>query len=328
MLRYRTMMHASDCACCTVTDANPRPDPTGTGSLRKEFRTQLHLRWQRLLPATRLMIVEQDLLSIGSKGIFNVSNPTIQGGATKIQMFQRWFDWALNAIVLETDGSFMRKHIEQAYQDGLAFGRAQVRQPAQPRYSQDRLDAIYQLAVVELQGIIEATSQQAVRAVSMGMLHRHKAPRIMGAVQSRVSAIGIARSDTLVELITVKAFNEAVLDVYEAVNVQRVGLVPELRAALRVGDARRGSGPGSRISRTETPSRSTIGRIRRANRNIERLNRVNVRTAGDDDVCPTCESIAEDGPYTIDRARSLIPAHPRCRCVFVPADDARFSEDD
>jgi SPP1 gp7 family putative phage head morphogenesis protein len=41
-------------------------------------------------------------------------------------------------------------------------------------------------------------------------------------------------------------------------------------------------------------------------------------TAGDDLVCPECESLAADGPYTIDDIEGMIPAHPNCRCVAVP----------
>jgi hypothetical protein len=52
---------------------------------------------------------------------------------------------------------------------------------------------------------------------------------------------------------------------------------------------------------------------------------VEVLTAGDDDVCPECEGISEDGPYDIDDAYDLIPAHPHCRCAFVPFGDRRFA---
>lgn len=49
---------------------------------------------------------------------------------------------------------------------------------------------------------------------------------------------------------------------------------------------------------------------------------VNVITAGDDRVCMVCERIAEEGPYTIEDARTLIPAHGgpdhNCRCQLVP----------
>jgi hypothetical protein len=44
-----------------------------------------------------------------------------------------------------------------------------------------------------------------------------------------------------------------------------------------------------------------------------------VQTANDDKVCKRCQEISDNGPYSLGEARSLIPAHPNCRCVFVPA---------
>jgi len=50
-----------------------------------------------------------------------------------------------------------------------------------------------------------------------------------------------------------------------------------------------------------------------------------VLTAGDDLVCQVCEDISADGPYDLEEARGLIPAHPNCRCAFVPFFDERFA---
>jgi hypothetical protein len=44
-----------------------------------------------------------------------------------------------------------------------------------------------------------------------------------------------------------------------------------------------------------------------------------VQTANDDKVCKICQGISDNGPYSLGEARSLIPAHPNCRCLFVPA---------
>ena len=45
---------------------------------------------------------------------------------------------------------------------------------------------------------------------------------------------------------------------------------------------------------------------------------VNVLTAGDDKVCADCEDLAAEGPYSLFEAMGLLPAHPNCRCAFVP----------
>jgi SPP1 gp7 family putative phage head morphogenesis protein len=41
-------------------------------------------------------------------------------------------------------------------------------------------------------------------------------------------------------------------------------------------------------------------------------------TAQDSKVCEECEAAAENGPYSIDEARGMIPLHPNCRCAWVP----------
>jgi hypothetical protein len=50
---------------------------------------------------------------------------------------------------------------------------------------------------------------------------------------------------------------------------------------------------------------------------------VTIVTAGDDRVCPICEDL-EGITYTVEEASSVIPAHPNCRCAFVPVEDKRY----
>lgn len=40
-------------------------------------------------------------------------------------------------------------------------------------------------------------------------------------------------------------------------------------------------------------------------------------TAGDESVCPLCAEM-QGTRYKVDEASGLIPAHPRCRCTFIP----------
>ena len=35
-------------------------------------------------------------------------------------------------------------------------------------------------------------------------------------------------------------------------------------------------------------------------------------------VCPLCEELSHEGPYTIEEAMNMIPAHPHCRCCWRP----------
>jgi hypothetical protein len=36
------------------------------------------------------------------------------------------------------------------------------------------------------------------------------------------------------------------------------------------------------------------------------------------DACPICVELEENGPYSIEEARGMIPAHPNCRCAWAP----------
>ncbi len=172
---------------------------------------------------------------------------------------------------------------------------------------QDRIPPLQTLAIVELQGIVEAVSQQAVRAYAEGTLTKQSASAIARSIQQTIDQIGKKRSDLLVSFIVVRAFGAATLDQFRASGITHVGTVAE-----RTGSS--------------ATSPSLDGLVRDAKK-IKTKNLVEVLTAGDDRVCPQCEDISEEGPYTLDEAESLIPAHPRCRCAFVPWDDARFAHD-
>jgi hypothetical protein len=41
--------------------------------------------------------------------------------------------------------------------------------------------------------------------------------------------------------------------------------------------------------------------------------------------CLICQEISDDGPYDLDTAEGLIPAHLNCRCSYIPAEDKRFA---
>ena len=42
-------------------------------------------------------------------------------------------------------------------------------------------------------------------------------------------------------------------------------------------------------------------------------------TAGDERVCPQCDAM-NGQTFTVEEARGLIPAHPNCRCSWIPAE--------
>lgn len=336
-----TFTDSATCKCCVGDKRVVLIDPTNTAKLRAKFRMMMGQRWNQMRELTKQMLNKNDLLALKSNGLMNVNAPAITHAGSKIDIFQRWFDMALENAVLQKDGSFMRPFLQAAYATGTTFGQVQAKTSKTHILATHRSDALVTLARAELQGIIEAVSQQAIRVVANGLLTDAKPMAITRQVLNVIETTGRNRSNAMIELLVVRAHAEASLDIYEAAGIATVGLLPESRAQAKVvTDAQaqpkasrktkdaKFSGPGSR-SRGAVPSKSTIGRIRAAELNTARRlgENVNVRTAGDNDVCPVCEAISEEGPYSINTARGLIPAHPHCRCVFTPADDARFASD-
>lgn len=369
MLNYKgTVIHDGKCACCfdrrgMQDAAASKADPTGTVRIRRAMKADFMLRWRSMRTLLRQMIVKNDFFGLSPLSLTNAMQSRAVGDASKIQGFQVWFDNVLKQKVLEGDGAYLRTYIRQGYIKGEAFGAEQIDLIGHSaNYSQhERVELLFALTVVELQGVIEAVSQQVIRNVTNSLMFKATPRQMLRDTMRVINTIGGNRTNAIVEFMVVKAFSDGSLDLYEAAGVEEVGLIPESRPPRFTSDAAKirsvkkrkrkvsqqaqrakqaqrkaqqrairpnSTGAGSRISRAVAPSRRTVQRIRKEQEKLELLKLVNVRTAGDDDVCFICEDISEEGPYTINTARSLIPAHPNCRCVFVPARDKRFARTD
>ena len=77
---------------------------------------------------------------------------------------------------------------------------------------------------------------------------------------------------------------------------------------------------GLTIARTETLRAHNEGQLDALEKlGVEEIGvMVEWSTAGDDKVCPLCQDL-EAIVITIKEARSIIPRHPNCRCVYIPA---------
>lgn len=309
-----------------------RFDPSGSGAIRLSLRTAMVSRLRKMRSILRDQLITNDLLGLnmGSVSSSMTGSVATAGGATKVKVFQAVVDDALKNTFLGADGSYIRPYVQKAYDRGQAFASKNAKASPTamtPQDEKERVDTLNSLTYSEMQGIAEAVSQQLVRIAADGILTKKSPAKMLAAMNVRLERTGVSRIKALADFTVTRTFNEATLDTYKLAGVESVGLVPERRKPKKVlgdaiwRDARRGTGAGSRISRAVVPSRSTVSRIRKSQARLEAIGAVNVQTAEDDDVCPICEDISENGPYGMDTARSLIPAHPYCRCVFIPVDE-------
>lgn len=312
-------------------DAARSTDPTGTAGIRRAFRADLGRRWQQARRDVLRAVGEEDAFGLSLGGPTQIS--ALAGGAGPVPAFQAWMEATLRRNLISPG---LGPYVEAGYRRGAerAEGLTKFRSVSRSRH-----EAVEAAARADLDGIIQATVQQSVRRLHAGLAARERPQVVARAIANRIDKIGITRSRSLVDVAVVQAHAWATLDVMEEAGIRSVGIQPESHQHVRyeIGDAKkkpRKNKPKTRAKRNTRRSRGgkkigqrELSRIFRAEGRIASLKRVNVLTAGDDEVCAICEDIAERGPYNIDRARSLIPAHPRCRCAFVPVEDRRFARD-
>ncbi len=296
-----------------VHDASPRPrDPTSTGPLRGKFRNDLDRRWARLRVLVREAISQANILNLGPPTISSIANVAAQHGplpgVDKVQGFSRWIEEAMRQIVLGGQGEWAARYVDDAVE--LATQRAEHlvgRVRKINAVADQRSQHLGSWAEAELRGICDAVSQQAVRAAAQCIMLRKRPAAVARAVCDRINAIGRTRSRQMADHVVVKSFSLATLDAYRAMGISHVGIVPEHLPKIE-----------------QTKHGKTFARDAKRRRKVD-LDVVEVLTAGDDQVCELCQDISDDGPYTLDDAEELIPAHINCRCGFIPADDARFA---
>lgn len=313
-----------------VHDALRKGDPTGTGDIRRRYRALVDQRWNLFKRQLRNVVVDQDMLGLS----LDKQSPLSTAMAAfphdgKIRAFQAWVDDTLTRITLEHDTTYLDPMVSIAYNRAVKRAVGLTANVVPPEAA-NSIAALQQLTMTELQGINEAVSQRLMRDTTDALLKTTTAKQVYVVLATDVDTIGRTRSRALVETMVAKAHSTGTLDQFEGAGVKQVGLVPESvikikRDALTrdAPSARFGTGPGSNLFRTEVPSESTIRRIGKAQSKLEALfpSLVNIETAGDEDVCQECQDLEDEGPYSINEARSLIPAHPWCRCTFVPADE-------
>lgn len=307
------------CLC----DEKPSADPTGTAAIRRKYKSQAAAVWQQLSTALRRLVIDQDFFGLaparGNALMIRVVIPEAQ----RVVAFGTWLDDMIEHVIKINLDRMMHEARNHGIKRAMRLTGVQVN----PFESAETFQLRHQ-ATRDLRTIVEAVSGALTR--HMTMLKGDKTPAILWSeLDAVIRKIGVNRTNTLIETYVVGAHANGTLDQFDDAGVTSVGIIPEQVRAIPIGDAKRDArytGPGSRLKKGQQPSKSTLNRIRKAQKKIEKLGRVNVLTAGDDRVCEECEEISENGPYTINRARKLIPAHPRCRCAFIPADDNRFSE--
>lgn len=289
-------------------------DPTGTAAIRKSFTAAMDKRWNTLRQLVIEAITSPDI------DILKLVQPTVNSIAVAHSVtFSSWLSEAIRRVIL-SDNGWMNTHIDHAVfkarQRAAKLAGVSIWDKHGARSTvvenHSRL-----LARSELKGIAAVVEQQCVREATLGVLSNKRPAYIARMVAQRVNAIGKTRGRMLVSWIIIKAFSNETLAAFEEAGITKVGSIPEKVRKVLATDA------ASSDKRGEKSKAKKQKKRRKAKRAKPLL--VEWLTAGDDKVCDECQDASDDGPYTLDEARDMMPLHPNCRCAWVPADDARFA---
>lgn len=226
------------------------------------------------------VIVEQDLLGIRSR------SAVTWDPEERLDRFTRFA--RQNSLRAFSSSDPLRRVILAAYNRGRACACEELGSPPPVIVTK----AVFGSQIVhELNGVVEAAIHHMVSTVSTSIAQNLKPIRMYHGVLHVIKRILRPRITTVSNTLVTSAYNGGKLDLYELFGLEKVGFDPEYVKITHdhLTDAK--------------PTKQQLYQI---------------MTAGDNKVCPICEDL-EGEIVTINEARRILPVHPNCRCVVVPA---------
>lgn len=274
-----------------------RRDPTRSGSLRREGRSLVNQRVYYLHKQLRQTLQDYDLLSLRQDdrlppGFQRLTEPNAQ----RLDRSERFLRQLVDSALTQPP-EWLRDVITRAVQRGVEQAGRELRVAIERLDFQPVGQFHSKAAGFETIGIAGETQRRILRHVATALEVKLSPNQLMREIRKSLEHVTRYRLILLVNTVVVRAVNAGKLLTYRNNDVLQVGIEPEW-----------------------------LPRQFRRDSFIRDEDMVNVLTAGDDDVCDECEDIAAAGPYALDDAEGMIPAHPNCRCAFTPADDLRYAK--
>lgn len=294
---------------CDLTAYNThKGDPTRTIVLRNSFAAQMNKRFKNLRGAIKNAIVDNDIL--GLKLSVNV-----ESSQDKIETFISWLNQQTHEGILETgmqgfmtSGNWTDAYINESYKRGVYRSRIEMQKAGVP------------VPPIEATGGIQASMSIPFHADRVGLMYARTFNELKGITNvmnsqiSRVLAQSIGQGDG--PLLIARKLNSVIWKIGDDLGVtDTLGrFIPAQRRAQM-------------LARTEVIRAHHQAMINEYEMFAVEGVRVQAEwsTAGDDRVCAECESLErgaeadlENGLYSLEHIRGLIPRHTNCRCIALP----------
>lgn len=280
---------------------NPlRQDPTRTVMVRKAYISEVNRRFRRLRMDVWDFMVTKDALALKDRKSFFTANVQprefeFRSSADKVKTFNDWFKQQMDAQILSPspgtpiDKPWTAKYTESAYRRGLTNAYLASKQPA--------LDEAAGVGEMSQEAFLKSSFGAPEATSKIKLL----ATRAFEDLKGVTSAMGSKMNGILAQGIADGKGAEAIAREM----TKSVAKLTKTRALV--------------IARTEVIRAHAEGQLDAFKKlNVKKLGlKAEWSTAGDDRVCPQCAPL-EGKVYTLKQAAGLIPAHPQCRCSWLP----------
>lgn len=287
--------HGADCGCSHhVADADvelTRQDPTGTTGLRKRFESEMVRRFRKLRALIVRSLVENDALGLRAVTDAAIPRREFQFARTpeKVGLFMAWLreQQAIEVLgirpgapMVTAEQAWTATYIESAYQKGIRDAGAKLRKAG---------------AQVAPSWIEEAFSRP-VHADRAGLAFTRTFSELEGVTQAMDQQISRVLAEGLAQGKNPMAIARDITNRVEKIGVTRARMIARTETIAAHADATLNSYEEAGIMGVDVEAEVLI-------------------TLG---ACPICVGLSQNGPYTMNEARGLLPAHPNCRCALTP----------
>lgn len=271
-------------------------DPTKTKTLRDKFEADAYKRFRRVKGAIRQAVADEDVLGLGEQEARNADYDTPNPNdfrfltdAEKKERFMQWLRQRIDDDVLEPT---TRDNIRRGRHWTGSYVRSASRKGVEHATRELKKQG-YDVPKESIEDVFNAP----IHTDKLALVYTRAYDALEGITQEMDTQISRVLSDALVQGWNPRKAASKIND-----RVDKIGIT---RART--------------MARTEiihAHATSTLDRFEALG--VEKVGvEVELRTAGDSRVCPTCASL-NGNVYSINEARGLIPIHPGCRCAYLP----------
>lgn len=293
-------------------------DPTRSLVLRNTFSRELKKRMKKVQKIIREAITQRDCFGLTKESIIQqqMQLPGYRqfahpNDSEKIGAFLDWLKSLIEAELIDmvnigsnVGSAWTTKYIKEAYSRGIRRARNELRK------------AGYDVSDIEETGGVESALKVPTHSQVLDNLSYRMLSTLEGAADSLKRYISMVLSDSFQKAHTPDYIARRIDSIFTGDDKDELGLMIILFKFVPM------------YQRLDQIARSEIVRsiAESALTEYEFWDVAEVGlmaewvTAGDNRVCPRCNSMAAMGPYPIEQIKGLIPLHPLCRCFWIPVD--------